>query len=150
MSDYNEQDGQYVWVSNGGCQICQTMEGTYATEPARPHYYCDCEISFVRNSDRENTDNNCRLAEEEISWEGAGAGEHAWDNNDPTFPVVYKFTVTCRNGSSFSADIEIDLDRQEVMDDFEMAYEAGLSEALAELDAEISSRCQPCNEQLVS
>ena len=67
MSDYNEQDGQYVWVSNGGCQICQTMEGTYATEPARPHYYCDCEISFVRNSDRENTDNNCRLAEEEIS-----------------------------------------------------------------------------------
>ena len=61
------------------------MEGTYATEPARPHYCCDCEISFVRNSDRENTDNNCRLAEEEISWEGAGAGEHAWDNNDPTF-----------------------------------------------------------------
>ena len=35
------------------------------------------------------------------------------------------------------------------MDDFEMAYEAGLSEALAELDAEISSRCQPCNEQLL-
>ena len=47
--EIDTEDGVYVWTTNGGCPICDALEGEYDEEPTRPHELCDCEITFVRN-----------------------------------------------------------------------------------------------------
>jgi len=34
----------YKWISNGGCELCEAMEGVYAERPQRPHPNCKCTI----------------------------------------------------------------------------------------------------------
>ncbi len=42
MADY-----PYAFITNGGCPLCEALEGYYEHEPARPHPYCECDITYT-------------------------------------------------------------------------------------------------------
>lgn len=42
----DELEAYYELDASSGCDICQSVAGTYEDEPERPHENCDCEISL--------------------------------------------------------------------------------------------------------
>jgi len=146
-----DEGGVYVWTTNGGCAICDAMEGEYDDEPQRPHEFCECEITFVRN----RPPSGCA---DDVSYELNDVSEALADQDNATFqpddPVIitFHFTVTCYDGSTFDEEIEIETTYEEYRDERDSAGigEPWLAEALEEIDTIAYSECAPCEPALVS
>jgi hypothetical protein len=148
MSDINEQenDVKYIWSSNGGCAVCDDMEGEYDEEPGRPHENCECIIAAVPAQKKLG-----KCTQDEVTYEFEGASGNA----DPTTHgpvstlVDFYFVVTCKDGSTFNADIGIQLEREFLEVDLDTAFAVGLDQALDQLEAMVGDDCKECEEPLI-
>jgi len=79
----------YDYVSGGGCDRCDGLEGRYDYPPTRPHPYCDCSITPSRTRPYEGT---CSVARVVFDF-------HPDHPNDPehlyTAEVVFNVVVRC-------------------------------------------------------
>ncbi|MBK6446542.1 MAG: hypothetical protein IPG90_14140 [Bacteroidetes bacterium] len=141
--DIDTEDGVYVWTTNGGCPICDALEGEYDEEPTRPHELCDCEITFVRNI-LSGDGPNCS---DDIDIEVHGSEQEININGDDV-RLQFSFTITCYDGSTYDKEVElfISLDEYEAgFDSFEEFIEEAMEEALEDGYAE----CESCQELFV-
>ncbi|MCB1865582.1 MAG: hypothetical protein KDG50_09125 [Chromatiales bacterium] len=79
----------YRFVSTGGDELCDAREGTYTSQPARPHPNCNCSI--------ESIDTQCYS----ITYNG---WHHAFVPGNGTLEITYhiEYEITCHDGSGYS------------------------------------------------
>ncbi len=97
----------YEWISSGGCERCDAMEGFYDEEPVRPHPNCQCEII---NHGAE-TANIIEAEWDDYEWDL----ERRWFDNGVrnrkgVLTIRGTVRVTCQNGAEFFDDVDIQLD----------------------------------------
>jgi hypothetical protein len=123
--------GKYVWSSNGGCEICDAMNGEYDEEPSRPHENCQCEIAYYRSEDCKEDDVNVAF----------------FDFEFPSPDIItYIFDVTCKDGTKDR--YTIDTARKESSDypegmSTEMQVESDIQHAIDLID--FPDGCSKCD-----
>lgn len=97
----------FEWISTGGCESCDAMEGFYDEEPARPHPYCQCEIVY---HERETT-NMIITEQQDYEWNL----ERRWFENGVrhrkgVLTIRGEVRVRCWDGEELSEEVTLDLD----------------------------------------
>ncbi len=101
----------YEWISHGGCERCDAMEGFYDEEPVRPHPNCQCDIIHHET----HTTHSIVAEVTDIDWtERRHWFEDGMWHWEGFFSITGDIRVQCANGTqlmdTFSKDYDWKLD----------------------------------------
>lgn len=108
--DQDQGSEVYVWQSNNGCDLCQSLDGMeFEVEPDRPHKFCQCTIYKVRQGD-----GTCR-GELEYTIEHTGndhsrASGGGRPSAGDTFDVSFDYQIRCEDGTVIEGEITVQVD----------------------------------------
>ena len=91
----------YLWISNGGCDICDAMAGEHEEQPVRPHPNCRCEI----------IDLDSPTTADVYYWFEETDRENFPDEIPERLVIYGTLFVQCCDGSVKFKDVEIELER---------------------------------------
>jgi hypothetical protein len=155
-----------VAVAGDGCATCDAMEGLYEAEPARPHRYCRCIISWTDTGDTSLTapasgkpSGTDRVGDRwSWSWDDPEQIVYNSDEDGDNYGETYTFkgllTVECCDesvtGEDYDLVIHVDLSRAATREEADELLEEAIQEAeadMAERARELhDADCDPCSE----
>jgi hypothetical protein len=143
--DDDNDDGGYDWVTNGGCERCDSMEGRlYPEPPGRPHPHCDCTIQWVGRGPQSCESNEADIT---LDHEGSTHPYGPWPSPDDTFEMYFAYRIICPAGDVLEGEIMIERTYQDEQtmdpDDF---FDEAYVEAFGEVEDIAASECSPCPE----
>lgn len=89
----------YQWISNGGCEICDALEGVHPDAPQRPHPNCLCTILRI---DPSSLPGFCLWDEPLVVEVRSGWNEITYNHEQNLYDhlvMEFIFTVLCRDGT---------------------------------------------------
>ena len=134
---------EYEWVSNGGCERCDALDGHTCELPwPRQHPKCDCTIIS-----RSRSALQCDMSDVSYEVEYAGPNHHGGDPDpDDEFDLIYDYTIHCWGGAQvITGEVVVsrtylqysDEDPYDFLDD---AYD----EALQRVEEIAAAECPAC------
>ncbi len=102
-------DIKYVWVSSGGCDACEDLDGEEFESaddiPDRPHPNCQCYIDVVEIEDDEGDEE-----EQEHGGNGNGKGGEPCDCWEETEVLIEELEEIVGDAESLTDEIEAEID----------------------------------------
>ncbi len=140
----DEEDFQWEFLSNGGCERCDAMDGRLSDENPhpRPHPGCSCQI--VKRDWGLGTDDTCDEGRMRYTLLDIVAVHHPHTTNQPDeeFDLVHVFAITCPDGETIEADISVSV--RYGYEDVDELFEDAFAEALELVEELAASECQTC------
>jgi hypothetical protein len=93
----------YEFLSSGGCERCDAMEGLYDYEPTRPHPNCRCAITPVNEGRGYTFIHETMRMEVDFHPDHPGDYDHLYVTE-----VEVQITLTCEDGRTFADTLTID------------------------------------------
>lgn len=127
-------DEDYTWefISNGGCERCDAMDGRLSDmEPMpRPHPNCSCQI--VKRDWGIGTDDTCDEGRMRYTLLDVQAVHHPGSTGEPDeeFDLVHIFEIHCPDDETIEADISVTVTYGDAADDLDDLFEDAFAEAL--------------------
>lgn len=149
MSDDTRTTNEYVWVTNGGCERCDALDGlVFDTEPFRPHRNCNCSIIS-----RSGVHRDCRaeFATYEVAYSSPVHHTDGSNENDE-FDLVFDYRIRCWDGEIIEGQVSVSLTYAEMWatGDPEDAMLSAEMEAYELVEEIAATECHPCTPPLVS
>lgn len=145
-------DVYYKWISNGGCEACDALEGIHEHSPDRPHPYCQCTILCI---DPSSMPEWCVLDEPLVIDISPGGHEIDFDEEAGILKrAVWQvsFRVVCRDTTIIEGEYRHDDPDIEIpfsSDDDYLAYFEILYDSVERVALEhAESECPACKEEL--
>ncbi len=143
----SSEDGQYEFVSNGGCTRCDAMDGRLSDGPLpRPHPNCNCQIIW-RDYGAGNPDQPCDENNMRYEFNGTTSSHHGGPYGpDDEFDLIHDFRIHCPDGEIIEAEILVTATYGEMAADHDGMFEDALAEALERVEELAASECRSCPE----
>ena len=135
-------DEGYVWLSSGGCEMCDSMDGEeFDTEPYRPHPNCNCTI-VSRSGGGSDCDES--LLTYQVDWTHSVHHTSGVDPNEE-FDFIFDYEIHCPGGQEIAGEGLVSKNYGEYRwGDYEDVEADAYEEALELVDEIAASECPPC------
>jgi hypothetical protein len=129
----------YEWVSNGGCTICDALDGHLCEEdPPRPHPRCDCTIIS-----RSHPSTDCDSSDVRYEITGIRMDRLADHGSQVDWEVVVDYEIECWGNAQI---IVGELVFQLTLEEHDLGDDEAVAEALERIDEIAVSECPVCGD----
>ena len=152
MADTTEDKEIFVWQSNNGCDLCETLDGMeFEIEPDRPHKNCQCTIYSIHKGDG--------VCKQELEYEIMHTGNNhtasAPIQDTDTFDATFDYQIKCEDGSILEGEVTIQVEygltrsafRGEISDD--MMWDLMANDVLEVVENIAMMNCPACSQPLL-
>jgi hypothetical protein len=139
----DDDEPRYEWVSNGGCERCDAMDGHLCEEPPpRPHARCNCTIIHRSRPSLSCDETDVRY---EIS-HAANIHHSGTPDPDDEFDIIFDYKIHCwGNTQQISGEVIVSRTYSELRgndtDDF---VEEAMADALELVEEIAADECPSC------
>ncbi len=129
----------YEWVSNGGCAVCDAMDGHLCEEePPRPHLHCDCSIIS-----RSRPSTSCDSSDVRYDITGVTMTRVEDHGSQVDWDVVVDYEIECWGNAQFiTGEVFFEL----TLEEHDLGYDEAVAVALEQIDAIAVNECPVCGD----